>query len=332
MRRFLALVGCLAMWACGEDAAVIPPPAATSTSAGSGGEGSASSATSSSGNAAGGATSGAGGSAPSCREPGLGRGEHAFTIAFDGNRREYEVAVPASYDGSVAIPLVFDFHGYTSDKDGQQLVSGIAAQAEMHGFAVVRVNGFGVLRSWNAGDFCCGTAQSQGLDDVGLVRAIAAEVTAALCVDPARIYATGLSNGGAMSHRLACEAADLFAAVAPVSYPLDFDPFDQCQPSRPIAVMHSHGYGDGLVPYEDGLVAADAQDSFAYWAQVNGCSGTPETTYENDNSLCETYTACQEGVKVSLCSIDGGHVLYNNADGVPVAELVWEFLSGFTLP
>src|SRR6185503_15380828 len=103
--------------------------------------------------------------------------------------------------------------------------------------------------SWNAGDFCCGNAQSQGLDDVGLAKAIVAEVSSKACIDPKRVYATGLSNGGAMSHRLACEAADVFAATAPVSYPLDFTPFDKCQPSRPIAVIHQHALGDAVVPY-----------------------------------------------------------------------------------
>jgi polyhydroxybutyrate depolymerase len=164
------------------------------------------------------------------------------------------------------------------------------------------------------------------------MKAIVAEVSAIACVDSHRVYATGISNGGALSHRLACEAADVFAAVAPVSYPIDRDPFSQCQPSRPIAVMHSHGRGDLVVPYDGSLTAPSTPESFAYWATTNGCTGDPEITYESDDSSCETYTSCGAGVSTSLCTIDGGHILYQNNDDVPVAELSWQFLSQYTLP
>jgi polyhydroxybutyrate depolymerase len=276
---------------------------------------------------------GGGGAPPSCRMSELAPGEQTFTIEFGGNMREYDVQVPLSYDGTVGVPLVLDFHGYTSDKDQQQSISGMQQLSESAGFVVVWPNGFGTLRSWNAGDFCCGQAQSQGLDDVGLARAIVADVSAKACIDPRRVYATGLSNGGAFSHRLACEAADLFAATAPVAYPIDFTPFDQCQPSRPIPVLHQHGRGDMVVPYDGSGFQPSTPASFAYWAQVNGCSGDAVVTYMQDDSICETYESCEAGVQVGLCSLDGGHVLYlENNDGVPVGELAWQFLSGFTLP
>lgn len=282
---------------------------------------------------AGGGTGGSGGTPIECPADALVPGEHQLGISFDGHDREYEVQVPLSYDNSVAVPLVFDIHGLSSNKDQQQLVSGFQAKAEDEGFVVVRPNGYGLLsRSWNGGDFCCGAAQDEGLDDVGLMKAIVQEVSAQVCVDPKRIYATGISNGGALSHRIACEAADVFAAVAPVSYPLDFDPFDQCQPSRPIAVIHQHGTNDLLVPYGGGLTSPPTPDSFAYWGQADGCTGSPAVTYQNGDSYCETYETCSAGVNVTLCTINGGHLLYVNADGVPVADLAWQFLSRFTLP
>ncbi|MBW2523099.1 MAG: prolyl oligopeptidase family serine peptidase, partial [Deltaproteobacteria bacterium] len=258
---------------------------------------------------------------------------HQRSIQFDGNERDYEVQVPASYDNSQPVPLVFDIHGYSSNKDQQQLVSGIRGKAEDEGFVVVRPNGYGLVsRSWNGGDFCCGDAHAQGLDDVGLVKAIVTEVSAQVCVDPTRIYATGISNGGALSHRLACEAGDVFAAVAPVSYPLDFTPFSGCQPSRPMPVMHLHGTNDLVVPYGGGLNAPATPDSFNYWGQVNGCSGLPTETYTKGSSHCDTYDSCDAGVEVTLCTVNGGHVLYANLDGVPVDDLAWDFLSRFTLP
>lgn len=296
--------------------------------------------------AGGGATNGSGGSSgPStgsggsggavsvtCPDSPLPAGETQLTIQHDGNEREYEVQVPASYDNSQPVALVIDMHGYTSSKDQQQSISGWSELAETEGFVVVRPNGFGAVRSWNAGDFCCGTAQNQELDDVGLMKAIVAEVSDQLCIDDKRVYASGLSNGGAMSHRLACEAADVFAAVAPVSYPIDFDPFSQCQPSRPIAVMHSHGTSDLIVPYDGSVSAASTPESFAYWATADGCSGDPVETHAAGDSHCDTYQACTDGVEVTLCTIDGGHVLYTNADDVPIAALAWDFFKKHPLP
>jgi polyhydroxybutyrate depolymerase len=293
---------------------------------GSGGSGAASSSASSGGGGAGGNV------AVTCPEQPLPNGESQHSIGWDGEDTDYEVQVPASYDNTAPVALVLDLHGYTGNKDQQQGLSGFAELAEAEGFVVVRPTGHGALNSWNAGDVCCGTAQMQNKDDVGLMRAIVAEVAGTVCIDPKRIYATGLSNGGAMSHRLACEAADLFAAVAPVSYPLDFNPFDKCQPSRPIAVMHSHGTADFVVPYNGGLSVAAAPDSSAYWGSVNGCSGDPIQTFEQNGSVCETYDSCGATVAVTLCTINGSHTLYANPDGVPIAQLAWDFFLAHPLP
>ncbi|MEQ9318820.1 MAG: PHB depolymerase family esterase [Polyangiaceae bacterium] len=342
MRTLLGLPVVVILVACGGDGATFGDPsgAGAGTSTGVGG----SSASSGTASGAGGATAAAGGSDGSgasggsggamttCPRSPLPGGESQHTITHDGNERAYEVQVPASYDNTAAVPLVLDLHGYTSNKDDQQNISGWAELAELEGFVVVRPNGFGGLRSWNSGDYCCGQAQSQGLDDVGLMRAIVDEVTAALCIDPKRIFVTGLSNGGAMSHRLACEAADVFAAAAPVAYPLGFDPFDKCQPSRPIAVMHSHGTNDFVVPYNGGFSAPSTPESFAYWGAVDGCTGDPVETFTKGDSRCDTYQTCDQGVEVSLCTLDGGHLLYQNAEDVPIAELAWAFFTQHSLP
>ena len=227
---------------------------------------------------------------------------------------------------------MFDLHGYTSNATQQGFISGWGAVAEMHGFAVVRPEGTGGLPSWNGGDTCCGTALAQDVDDVGFLKALSAQLQRQLCVDDERIYASGLSNGGALSHRLACDAADVFAAVAPVAYPIAFLPMSKCSPSRPIAVMHSHGTDDGTVPYDGGFGVPSAPESFAAWAAIDGCTGAPAETYSKGSSHCDTYSSCRGGVEVTLCTIDGPHLLYDNADDVPIANLAWDFFSKHTLP
>jgi polyhydroxybutyrate depolymerase len=108
---------------------------------------------------------------------------------------------------------VFCIHGL-----GQTAVLFCVVGAAMHtksdeaGFVLIMVNGYS--NSWNAGT-CCGAASTEQLDDVALYRAVFAEVGKHVNIDLDRVYATGLSNGGYMSFRLACEAADIFTAVAP---------------------------------------------------------------------------------------------------------------------
>ena len=120
----------------------------------------------------------------------------------------------------------------------------------------------GYRNSWNGGS-CCGTAQSMALDDVALMRAILAEVGKHANVDPRRVFATGLSNGGYLSYRLACEAADLFTATAPGAGGIDGI---DCRPSRPISVLDIHGTRDRFVPYS---LQASSQTTIA---AANGCS------------------------------------------------------------
>jgi len=146
------------------------------------------------------------------------------------------------------------------------------------------------------------------------------------CIDRQRIYATGLSNGGAMAHLLACRAADLFAASAPVSMGNGTMP---CQPSRPISVVMFRGNNDPLVPYNGGAFPG-AQADFDQWSGLDGCTGQPQTTH----GLCSTHSGCQAGVEVTLCTINAGHVLYTQAAAqqAPVPDVVWEAFARHTLP
>src|SRR5262249_60087254 len=126
--------------------------------------------------------------------------------------RSYNVHVPASYDGSSPVPLVLDFHGWTSDPSTQQSISGFQQLADAHGFIVAYPEGYDPMstrRSWNAGT-CCDPARADGLDDVGLVRAIVAAIESNANIDPLRGYATGLSNARGVPPRLASEPAQRF--------------------------------------------------------------------------------------------------------------------------
>ncbi len=275
-----------------------------------------------------------------CGGPQLEPGDHLDRmLTVDGQIREYDVHVPASYDGSLPVPLVLDLHGISSTKEEQASRSGFKAKSDQAGFVIAYPQALSISiqgPAWNAG-FCCGSQ-----DDVGFAKAIVGAVDDVVNIDHSRVYATGLSLGGAMSHWLACQAADVFAATAPVSHPVYADflfrgvstcGFDV--PARPISIDHFHGLGDAVVPYD----GADffpffppARDSFNYWAQVNGCAGSPTITFDNGaGSICETFTNCQDGVRVELCSLEGEHVLYGN-EVLDIADRAWDFLRQARLP
>src|SRR5207302_2556094 len=118
--------------------------------------------------------------------------------------------------------------------------SGMDAKAGQRGMVVVYPQGVG--NSWNAGT-CCGRAMDEHVDDVRYLRDLVREIESELCIDRARIYATGMSNGAIMSYRLACEASDIFAAIAPVD---GAGGLPACAPKRPGPALALDGPRDLL--------------------------------------------------------------------------------------
>lgn len=226
----------------------------------------------------------------------LGAGEHIVGIDHGGMMRTARVHVPPSLDPQVPAPLVLNFHGFGSNSGQQVFFSGMSDFADTAGFVVVYPQGY--MDSWNAGA-CCGEAVTQDIDDVGFVRALVDSLAGQLCIDPRRIYSTGMSNGGFLSHRLACEAADLFAAVAPVSA---VNGMPTCAPSRPVPVLMFNGTEDSLVSYD--LVAP----TFAAWGERDGCVGEPAAGAPVGAASSATYADCSASVTVTQWTLEGmGH-------------------------
>lgn len=233
--------------------------------------------------------------APSSFEPGVHPG---ITVDVGGVTRRYDLFVPTTYDPAANAPLVLNFHGLFGSPSQQADFSQFDPAAQDRGMLVAYPEGIG--SSFNAG-VCCGTASVTGVDDVAFARALVQQVSAAMCVDPQRVYATGMSNGGHMAHRLACEAADLFAATASVTGVLSLA--GPCTPSRPISMVQYHGTADTIVGY-NGFPQVPAM--MQAWAERNGCSPVSELSFDHGDTQCETWPGCDAGVEVTLCTIAGG--------------------------
>jgi polyhydroxybutyrate depolymerase len=148
-------------------------------------------------------------------------------------------------------------------------------------------------------------------------------------VDPRRIYATGISNGCALSQRLAAQASDIFAAAACSSLYLLTG---ETRLARPISVTEIHGRQDGLVSYNRSFSWTGAQNNFRRWAQLNSCVGSPVRTNLTANSFVERFSNCAAGTQVALFTIRSGHITYDNNDGLDIARITWDNLRNVTLP
>lgn len=234
----------------------------------------------------------------------LASGTYEHTLTHAGLTYTYRMQVPEGHDGS-PVPTVINIHGYDVTPGGHEIISRLARVAGPRGYLYVLPGA--PTKAWNGGTWCCGDAAEDmnDHDDVGFFRALVAELESKACIDRDRVYVTGLSNGGTMAHRLGCEAADLFAAIVPIA---GSPTFTTCEPTRPISVMHFHGTADEPVPYEGDERRPSAPSTVEAWAMRNGCSGEPMVTYENGHATCVTRGACEGGVEVTLCTIQGlGH-------------------------
>jgi polyhydroxybutyrate depolymerase len=228
--------------------------------------------------------------------------------------------------------VIVDIHGFTSTNTGEQNASGIFQLGNQQG--IITVWPQGLNNSWNAGSgqfgSCCGQSQSNNVDDVAFMRAMVAKIKVDFPrADPRRFYATGISNGCALSQRLAAEASDVFAAATCSSLYLLTG---ETALARPISVTEIHGRQDRTVSYNRSSSWTGAQNNFHRWATLNGCTGTAVRTNLTANSFVERFSSCAAGTQVALYSIRSGHITYNNNDGLNIAQITWDNLKSFTLP
>jgi polyhydroxybutyrate depolymerase len=239
------------------------------------------------------------------------------------NDRQYAVHVPTGYQSGTPVPALFCLHGLGESAASFCLDTGVAwpTKGDQEGFVVIMPNGY--QNSWNGGT-CCGAAASSGLDDVGLMRAIFAEVGKHVNIDLSRVYATGLSNGGYLSYRLGCEASDLFVAVAPSAGAVgtaaigggtqSTSDMTTCAPTHKVSVLDIHGTSDPLIPY------ATQKPSQAFFQASNGCStDTASATVpaSGGDTTCVTFTGCPTcpSVETTACSVQGGgHCWFGSSD------------------
>jgi len=210
------------------------------------------------------------------------------SIVHDGEERTYILYVPANYTGESEVPLVFNFHGYTSNAKQQMGYGDFRPIADTAGFILVHPQGT-LLKGkthWNVG----GWTLASKTDDVGFTSALLDSLVAEYKIDRSRVYATGMSNGGYMSFLLACQLSDKIAAVASVTGSMTPQTFNSCDPQHPTPIMQIHGTTDGVVPYKGAAWTKSIDEVMKYWVTYNNCSSTAEVTHIADTDTTDGST------------------------------------------
>lgn len=252
---------------------------------------------------------------------GQGRdGQHAGglkkeILRHNGTLREYWWMTPARVRGKA--PLVVVLHGGRGRALQVARYTQFNAQARASGFTVVYPQG--VQRRWNDGRR---VNRSPNTDDVGFLRLVVQSVIAKSGrVDPRRVFFTGISNGGFMSMRMACNASDLVAGIAAVTAQFNAQMARRCLAAKPVPVLLMNGTRDPLVPYNGGPVApqfgsrgvaASTAETLAFWRRRNGCKAgatamLPDRSVSDGSRIERTrWTACRTGAPVILYKVIGG--------------------------
>lgn len=231
------------------------------------------------------------------------------SIEVGGVTRNYILHVPQSARPQQPVPVLLDFHGWGHSAAGVWRVSQFKELAERDGFITVYPDGLPVTLMRGEERPGWQIAAVDGNRDLAFTQAVLDRLEQDFCVDRARVYSTGFSNGAFFSHILGCVLADRVAAIAPVGGGHITVP---CKPDRPVPVLIYHGSSDELIP------AKRAQQARDEWARIDRC-GEPK------KGACERYT-CEAGVEVRYCEVDVGHIWPPRATGE-----IWEFLRRYSL-
>jgi polyhydroxybutyrate depolymerase len=275
----------------------------------------------------------------------LPAGPSTQTITVGGVARTYVLYRPSSVSGRSPVPLVVMLHGGFGSGPQAEKDYGWDAEADSHRFVVAYPNGLN--RAWDVGGGCCGKPGASHVDDVAFISSMVAAVSRRLDIDPNRVYATGISNGGMMDYRLACDTS-IFAAIGPDSATL----LGTCPHPSPVSVIHIHGTADTKVPFNggpgDGRAAIDGPSVpsvVTAWRRTDRC---PAPSTKVAGPLTTTTARCPDGRSVELIAIAGAGHQWPGSASHPVRErllgadppstaldataTIWTFFAGHPRP
>lgn len=258
--------------------------------------------------------------------PNAALGSRWVMLPQDGDERRYLLHIPP-HAARQALPLVVVLHGYGSNPEQQEQVSGFSALADKAGFVAVYPLGEGRKPQW----------RFMGHDDKDerFIRAVVADVGAQVPIDKRRVYVTGISNGAQMTARLACVAPDLFAAFAPVSG--NYMDFSDCKTGTTTPAMLFHGTNDRILPYSGRFKQFSPQHWAEQRAVQNGCTAKPVIIVNHDEVTAQAWRDCRQQAEVIFYTLAGkGHSWPGStmperitSQHLDATQAMWDFFSRY---
>lgn len=266
------------------------------------------------------------------------------SIYSSGQYRSYRLYIPAVYSNSVSVPLILNLHGYTSNAYQQQVYSNFMPIADTANFLIAYPQGTVDIYGnpyWNAG-----TVSTWIVNDTLFLNQLIDSLKAAYNIDTTRIYMTGMSNGGFMSHYMACFCNRKIAAIASVTGSF-FSSWPSCNPNRVVPVMQIHGTADPTVPYYGNANMVNVDNVITTWVVNNGCNTTPTFSSvpdinTSDGCTAEHYRYFKSGDNRSIVEllkiINGGHswpgsniIIGTTNQDINASVEIWRFFRQFSL-
>lgn len=266
-----------------------------------------------------------------------------FSFTFESLTRNYKVYLPVNFNPFGTYSLVINMHGYTSTAAAQEAYTDFNVIADSANIIVVYPDG--ISNSWNSG---WSSPYHSGVNDVGFISALIDTMLLNYPINSCKVYAIGMSNGGFMSHRLACELENKIAAIAGVTGMLADSVAFYCQTTRTVPIMQIQGNNDPVVNFNGSAFAYRSyNDMITWWYNHNGCISSPTIfNYPNinliDNSTAELsiFNNCNGNSKIyALKILNGGHTWPGGSVDIPSngntnrdihgSNEIWKFLRQF---
>ena len=239
-------------------------------------------------------------------------------------QRSYRIHIPPTFQNNGEAALIFVLHGGGGTAEGMEnylTEGGFNTLSEEYGFIVIYPDGY--EKHWNDGrKNVSWHDENRTIDDVDFLSTLIDNTIEELNVDPRQVFFCGISNGGQMSYRMACEKTEKIAGIAAVVSSMSEDLFSMCTPTRPLPVCIISGTDDPLVPYNGGEIilfnktygkVISANQTVDYWVSHNTCNTTPLLTYLPDHDpndgvsiRSEKYRDGENGSRVLHYIMEGG--------------------------
>ena len=264
-------------------------------------------------------------------------------MSFQDTTRSFLVHFPTGFSNSQHVPVVINMHGSGSDGAEEEFYSRMSETSDSNHFMVVYPDG--IDKVWNSGFT---PPYNSDPDDVGFVGKIIDTLYTLYNVDLTRVYATGMSNGGFQSYRLACDLENRIAAIASVAGAITDLTALNCVLSRKIPVMEIHGTADPLVPYGGETGIKSVEETLNFFLNLDQCSSVNDTVQwpdldPTDSSTVQRihYASCGSGTEVMFFKITGGGHTWPNAyypyiygptnHDLDASQEIWNFFNRFTI-